>query len=819
MYKKCELKSNDLTRHVNLNRFSFKTTADIKVLDSVIGQNRAVSAIHFALEMNDTGYNLFVTGHYGTGKSTIISDLLHRHAKNQPEISDWVFVFNFDQPDEPKAIELPNGKACAFQQEMQKLISRLKTDLRKAFESKNYLARKNEIIESVQAKKQEVFLNLDQEAQELNVHIQNTEIGIVAVPRKEDKVLDKTAFNALPESEKEAFNNNVKYIQKRAQEALRLSALYDRELEEKVDELDTEVARFVVDNHFSLMLENYQDQKDIIAYLNAAADDITKDVYNFIGVRTQDKGLQPGAVEREFEANKYRINVLIDNSRVKGAAVVHEMNPTYNNLFGRIEKKSYQGYLYTDYTMIKAGSLLAANGGYLILDAEQLLKQPFSYEALKRALRSRELRIEDVYELSGYASTVSLKPQSIPLNLKVVLIGSSYVYSMLHHYDQQFRKIFKARADFDTEVKDTASTQKKYLQFIARVVQEEKLLHFDRSGVEAIITYGHRSADNQKKLSIQFGEIVKIIREASYWAGKKRKKTVTAEHVRTAIEEKNYRQNLTEERIDEAILEHTINVDVSGFKVGQVNGLAVYSMGDFAFGRPSRITINTFTGTRGIINIEREAKLSGKIHDKGMLVLSGYFSEKFGTTMPLSFSASITFEQSYGMIDGDSASSTELYGLLSSLSGVPINQGIAVTGSVNQKGDVQAIGGVNEKVEGFFTICKARGLTGKQGVIIPKANVKNLILNKDVIEAVQKNKFNVWAVDHIEDGIRILTGVPCGILHKDGSYTKDSIFMKVQERLREFAQKAHLFRKSLDADIKKSEDNILPSDTNNNQDE
>jgi lon-related putative ATP-dependent protease len=455
--------------------------------------------------------------------------------------------------------------------------------------------------------------------------------------------------------------------------------------------------------------------------------------------------------------------------------------------------------------MIKAGSMLKANGGYLMLDAEQLFRHPVAYEALKRALRSKTLRIEDYTELLGYTGITSLKPAPIPLSIKVVLIGQPLHYRFLYNNDEEFRKIFKVRADFDTEVKDNATALKKYCQFISRVVHEEKLLHFDQSAISAVIEYGYRIADHKNRLSIRFGEIVKIIRESSFWAKKRKKKLVAANDVEYAIDKHIARHDLVEEKIQDSILENTLNVDVKGFKVGQVNGLAVYDLGDYSFGKPSRITVNTFIGSRGIINIEREAKLSGRIHDKGILVLSGYFSQKFGADMPLSFAATITFEQSYGMIDGDSASTTELYGLLSSLSEIPINQGIAVTGSVNQKGEVQAIGGVNEKVEGFYRICKARGLTGNQGAIIPKSNIKNLMLNDEIIETVKSKKFTIWAVDHIEDGIRILTGVGCGQRHKDGSYTADSIFEKVRLRLVEFAKLAKTFNKNL-LDDKKAED-------------
>jgi lon-related putative ATP-dependent protease len=806
MYKKCIVPVNRLTKQVDLKKYNFNTTKDITSLSTVIGQKRAVSSINFALEIDDaSGYNLFVTGSYGTGRTTIVTDLLNKSAQKRKTPSDWIFVYNFQNADEPIALEIPAGKAKIFRQDMQRLINNLTVDLQKVFESKNYLNRKNEIVESVQNKKQNIFSTLEKEALSLNVQIKSSSMGFVTIPLKDGKSIETEDFQKLPQKEQDIISKNVNHVQKRIQEVVRQINLLDRALQDNIEKLNEDVARYVVDNHFNPFIENYQQYKDIKNYLNEAAGDIVNNVYDFINI-DEGQNKDGAVIELPYKLDKYKINVVIDNSRQTGAPVIYETNPSYNNLFGRIEKKSFQGYIYTDYTMIKAGSLLAANGGYLIIDADQLLKDNSAYEALKRALRSRQLRIEDINAFYGYSTTTSLKPALVPLNVKVVLVGKVSIYRLLHNYDEEFRKIFKVRADFDNEVKETSDSIRKYIQFIARVVNEEKLLHFDSEGAAAVIEYGFRRSDHQKKMSIQFGEIVRIIREASFWAKKGRQKLVSGKDVDKAIEERIYRHNLVEEKVHESILENTINVDVHGFKVGQINGLAVYNLGDYSFGRPSRITVNTYIGNKGIINIEREAKLSGRIHNKGLLVFSGYFSQKFGASMPLSFSASITFEQSYGTIDGDSASSTELYALLSSLSQIPINQSIAVTGSVNQKGEVQAIGGANEKIEGFFQVCKSRGLTGNQGVIIPKANVKNLLLNNEVVEAVKNNKFNVWAVDHIEDGMRILTGMKCGALRKDESFTKNSIFDKVQERLKEFASVSHKFRKNLDNDSKKEDD-------------
>ncbi len=807
MYKKCIVPVKLLNKRIRIDHIPFQTTADIKPLTTVIGQDRAVASINFALEIEDSGYNIFVTGNYGTGRTTIVRDLLNKAAKKRPTPDDWVFVFNFENPDEPKALRLPSGEANHLKKQMQRLISTLRTDLQKAFESKNYAERKNEIIEAVQNRKQEIYAQLEKEADEWDVRIKSSSMGFVTIPVRDGKTIKNEEYQQMTEAQQKEINENLHHVQKRLQQVVRELTKLDRYLDDQIDELNQQVARYVVTNHFTPVIETFAHCEEVTRYLNEAAEDIIKNVDEFIGMDDQKNNEATSADDPGYHVNKYQINVLIDNSRQKGAPVIYETNPTYNNLFGRIEKKSYHGFLYTDYTMIKAGSLLFANGGYLILDGEQLLKHPFAYEALKRTLRSKELRIEDVNTFYGISTTVSLRPDPVPLNLKVILIGQPYLYRTLHNYDEEFRKIFKVKADFDVEVKETPKSVQKYVQFISRVVHEEHLLHFDRSGVSAVLEYGYRLADHQKRLSIRFGELVRIIREASFWAKKARKKIVTRKEVRQAIENLNYRHDLAEEKFQDAINDNFVKVDVIGKKVGQVNGLAVYNLGDYAFGKPARITANTYIGTRGIINIEREARMSGKIHDKGVMILTGYFSQKFGTSMPLSFSASLTFEQNYGLIDGDSASSAELYALLSSLAQVPIKQSIAVTGSVNQKGEVQAIGGVNEKIEGFYKVCVSKGLTGEQGVIIPESNVKNLLLPEEIVQAVEESKFHIWAVNNVEDGIRLLTDVPCGLPHKDGSYTRDSIFDKVQKRLIEFARTAHQFRKTLGEDVKKEEKN------------
>ncbi len=799
MYKKCEVPISKLKKNADLSKIPFKTTNEIQSLDSVIGQDRAVKAINFGLAMEDPSYNIFVTGFRGTGRTTIVNDLLRKTAYKKEKPNDWLYVYNFENPDEPKSLSLPSRKARVLLRHFFRNIESLRNTLSSSFQSEQYLEKKNKIVEQSQNKKRDMFTKVEKEARNLNIQIKGSTTGFQTIPLINDQPMEDEQFQKLSVDAKKKLEKNIQSVQKMLKDMVQEATMLDRYTEEDVEELNEETARIIVESQFQQLRKEFKDFPDVAEYIEDVIFDIIENVYSFLEPKNNNgAAAKPGEAIDQRQVNKYTINHVVDNSRLKGAPVIYEMNPTYNNLFGRIEKKSYLGYLYTDYTMIKAGSLLKANGGFLILDMDQVLRQPFVYDALKRALRSRCLIIEDVNELHGVMTSAGLRPKPVSLKVKIIIIGQSHAYHILHRHDEDFRKIFKIRADFDYEVKETKSSIHKYVKFISRVVREEKLHHFDRSAVQSVINHAYRLTDHQNKLSIRFSEIVRLLRESSYWAGNSGRKNVTKDDVSKALLEEKYRRNLTEEKIQNSIRENTIKFDIDGLKIGQINGLAVYNMGDYSFGKPTRITVSTFIGSRGIINIEREAKLSGKLHDKGILILSGFFASNFGTNIPMSFSSSITFEQSYGMIDGDSASTAELYALLSSLSQLPISQGIAVTGSVNQKGEVQAIGGVNEKIEGYFDVCNQHRLTGKQGVIIPESNVKNLMLSDEVIQAVKNGKFNIWSVSKIEDGIRILTGVAAGQKHKDGTFTKDSVFDLVHKRLIEFSTSAKRFGKQLD---------------------
>ncbi|MEJ2049578.1 MAG: ATP-binding protein [Calditrichota bacterium] len=598
-------------------------------------------------------------------------------------------------------------------------------------------------------------------------------------------------FDKVSDEEKKTIEQNLAKVQEKINNVVREIVRLDREAQSGIRELNEKIGSFIVNRYIEEIKSDYQENKEILKYLDDVSKDIITNINEFL-IQTRketEKDGDDGRITDHFK--KYEVNVIVDNSHTKGAPVIYEPNPTYSNLFGRIDKQIFMGAQVTDFTMIKGGSLHRANGGYLMTEAYHVLTNPYVYDSLKRVIKTKEIRIEDIYELYSFLSSAGIRPQPIPLNLKVILIGWNQVYYILQAYDQDFDKIFKIRADFDYETHSNDNSVMQYARFVKKVCDEEKLLPFDRSALQEIIVHGHRLVDDQKKISLRFGSLVGIIREATHFTRKNNKSIVTAEFVQTAIQESENRNSMIQEKIQEMYDRDIYKLDVVGEEVGQINGLSISAVGEFTFGRASRITAKTYIGNENVVNIERKARLSGKFHDKGLLILSGFFNWKFGEYIPISFSASLTFEQSYSMIDGDSASSTELYALISSLAGVPIRQGIAVTGSVNQNGEVQAIGGVNEKIEGFFNVCKTKGLDGKQGVMIPSSNIEHLMLKHEVIEAVKNDKFNIWAVDNIEDGLKILTDKNAGKRSPSGKFPKNSLYAKVEEKLITFAKRSN----------------------------
>jgi len=798
MSSKYELKPSDLRYLFDPQVFKFRNTSTVRPLDEVIGQTRAVQAIEFGLNMDSPGYNIFVTGIEGTGKSTIVQDIVGEHAKALPPCCDWCMVNNFIDEFCPKTISVPTGQALKFKKQMGKFVEDLQNELPKAFSSESYQEKQSELKKSYADKQGELFKKLDQSAADRQIKIQKTQTGFQTIPLMDDKPISQETFQKLSKEQQGAIEENIRALQADTESTLREVSKLGQALRDRIENLMAEVTLFVVRNRLDILKSAYKDSKDILSYLDQVQEAIIENVNEFIAPDTKGSSPDMGRPSHAKSAfHRYQVNVLVDRKGEKGAPVIFETNPTYNNLFGYIEKRAFMGTLMTDFTMVQAGSLLRANGGYLLLEIEAVLKNSFVWEALKRALQNKYLHIEDMAAGMGFGTT-SLRPEPIPLEVKVVLIGSYHLFQLLQDHDSKFNKIFKVRADFDYEVKRNEDTMQQYARFIARICKEEKLLPLSPKGVAAIVEYGEKQVADKDKLSLRFGSIQAVLKEADYWAHKKNARVVSDKYVQKALKEHRFRYNLYEEKVQENYVDETILIDMDGAIVGQVNALAVYQMGDLAFGRPSRITAETYLGKEGIINIERESKLSGKTHDKGVLILSGYLGRTFAQKYPLNLSASITFEQSYGGIDGDSASSTELYAILSSLSGVPIHQGIAVTGSVNQKGQVQAIGGVNQKIEGFFDVCKAKGLTGSQGVMIPKANVKNLMLKREVINAVKKGKFHIYRVATIQEGIEILTGAKAGVPDQKGDFQPETVYGKVQAKLKGYVKRTYELKKEFE---------------------
>ncbi len=801
-----ELKPEQLKKQFPEGLFPFATTQDLSPLDTIIGQERALRAMELALGIQSSGYNIFVTGASGTGRTTIVRDILNQFAEKQPVPSDWVYVYNFTDPDSPEAFPLPAGMGKEFQWDMDQLILTLKREIKRAFSSENYDEQKMIILNRTNEQKRKLIQQLDEEAKRLGLQIQSTPMGFQTIILKEGKPIKPEDYEQLAPEEKEDISQRIQLLENKIAETVRALTRMDMEAQKSLKTLNERVAGFVTQQYVDELKEKYQEHKQIIRYLENVSRDIINNITEFLTEVEKEEQKAPVEMERRSHFKRYKVNVVVDNRHLTGAPVIDETNPTYNNLIGRIEKHAVFGTYMTDFTMIKAGSLLRANGGYLMVDAHQILKNPFVYDALKRAIKNKEIRIEDVSELYGFISSAVIKPQPIPLDVKVILIGSSLIYYLLQAYDEDFSKIFKIRADFDYETHSVPETITRYAQFIKKVVDEEQLLPFDRSAVREVIIYGHRLVEDQKKISLQLGRIVGILREASYWARQDQQEIVSAEHVQKAVTEYEFRHNLVEEKIQEMIERDIYRIQVDGEAIGQINGLAVLNVGNYSFGRPNRITAKTYIGNEQVVHIERKARLSGKIHDKGVYVFSGFFNSKFGSHIPLSFSASLTFEQSYSTIDGDSASSTELFALISSLAEVPIKQGIAVTGSVNQNGEIQAIGGINEKIEGFYRVCKAKGLTGEQGVIIPRSNVAHLMLKDEVIQAVAEGKFHIWAIDTVEDGLEILTGLPAGERNARGRFPRNTLYHRVEQNLKKLARRADAFRKTIASANKKKEE-------------
>jgi len=782
-----ELNAAQLRYTCDPTSFTFKSTAELEPLDRIIGQERAIEALKLGLGIKDAKnrYNIYVAGDPGTGKMSAVEHFLTRASADEPQPPDLCYVHNFDTPYSPCYLELPAGKGCQLRTDLESHINRMKREIPKVFESDEFKADSKKITDRFGERRTTLLEGMESKARELGFSVQRTPIGINTLPLHDSgEPLSQEEYDALPEDRRTEIRENQGQVQTVIQEQLQEVSRLDEERETEIKKLAKEAVLFMIEPHFVQLKSRYEGLEKVLAFLDSVKNDIAENLESFRNGGAAKKSPFPFPVPQSDPFKKYSINVLVDNAKTDGAPVIVEQNATYPNLFGSIERRVQMGVAVTDFTMIKPGSLHRANGGYLVLNANNLFRLGVSWEALKIAIKRREIHIEDPLQMMGYSTTEGLRPEPVPFRIKLVIIGSPYIYELLHHYDEDFAKLFNVKADFGTDMERTPEREQDMARFLgACCSQDPAVLPFEPSGVAKMIEYATELAGDQTKLSCQFGNLVSIVKEAAYWAKTAGADLVSGDHVKQAIDQRDFRHDRIDARIREMIERGTIFVDTEGERAGQLNGLAVLQMGNYAFGKPSRITASVHTGKAGLVDIEREAKLGGKTHTKGIMILKGFLGERFAKDRPLSFSASLTFEQSYSMIDGDSASSTELYALLSALADAPIRQGLAVTGSVNQKGEVQPIGGVNQKIEGFFGVCKAKGLTGDQGVLIPAANVENLMLCEEVVEAVEAGQFHVIPVTSVEEGIEKLTGVPAGELRADGTYPEDSVFGRVAARL------------------------------------
>lgn len=786
-----EVEPDALRRRLDPDVLPFESTADVEPLEGTLGQPRALAAIEFGLEIGTVGYNLFVAGVPGSGRMTTLRDYVSRVAAGKPRPNDWVYLHNFADPDHPRAISLPAGHGTQLARDAEELLRSVRREIPKAFESEHYERRQREVAAAVGERRDEITGDLKAFARARSFEVELTPLGIARVPIVEGRPLTREQFEHLPQEERERIERAGRELQEEASSALRRLQQLEKETASELAQLEREVALFAVGPLFQELRDRYPENPDVLAYLVDVEEDMLEHVDD---LRETEEPSLPFPFSRSRDGfTRYRVNVFVDNDEQDGAPVVLEPNPTYYNLLGRIDYRAAFGAMTTDFHEIKPGALHRANGGFLVLELLEVLRHPFSWEALKRALHSRELRIENLGDEFSALPSATLRPEPIPLEVKVVLIGSPLLYHLLYQYDEGFRELFKVKADFAPEMDWRDEHFAGYAAFVRRCVDAGELHHFDRSAVAAVIEYGARLREHQHKLSTRLLEISDVVSEASFWAEKADRGIVEAGDVDRAVAEKEYRSNLLEERVRELIAEGTLVIDTDGERCGQVNGLSILDLGDHSFGRPVRITARASLG-RGIVqSIEREIELSGPIHAKGFLALSGYLAGLYGQERPLALKATITFEQSYDEVEGDSAASTELYALLSVLSGLPLKQGIAVTGSVNQLGHVQAVGGVTRKIEGFYATCKTQGLRGEQGVIIPRANLRNLMLHREVVDAVRAGRFHVWAVDTIDQGIELLSGRPAGQRGPDGSYPEGTVNALVDERLAEYADRVRSF--------------------------
>jgi len=786
--KNNELSYKSLKKYCNPEKLPFETTEELEPISTGIGQERAIKALEFGLNVDVKGYNLYLEGPNGVGKTMYTKKYLETISKKKKVPSDWCYIYNFSNPNEPIAVSLPAGQGKEFKETMDQFIKDIKNDINTTFSNEDFEIEKNSIRQQYEQKRTILLEKLNKESAKYGFEVKSAENGIYMKPIVDGKALKEEEFEQLDEDLKKEYEDKSNIVQEQIISVISQIKIIEKEADTKIEEWQSNIALLTVNARINLIKAAYKKNKKINKFLTDIKQNILKNITAFMEpkAQTSPQGVPVPPQSKPWE--NYRVNLFIDNSELEGAPVIIDSNYSYHNIFGKLEYENYYGSLKTDHTMLKAGLIQKANGGYIIFQAKDLLENQMCYNALKKALRMKETNIENTSDQRSSMVMVSLKPEPIPLDVKVILIGNSNIYHSLLAVDEDFRKLFKAKVEFEDDVPRTDENVMKLARFMHGFCEQEGLMHLDKYAVAKIIEYASKLADNQGKLSTRFNDLAQIIGEACTWAKMSKSKVVNEEHVEKALQESVERVKKYDQKYTEMIKENTLLIDTEGEKIGQINGLTVMTIGDYTFGKPAKITANTYTGKSGIINVEREVKMSGSSHSKGVLILNGYLGEMFAQDIPLALTASICFEQLYNGVDGDSASSTELYALLSSLSDLPINQAIAVTGSVNQKGDIQPIGGVNAKIEGFYQVCKMRGLNGNHGVMIPIQNVTNLNLSDEVVEAVKDKKFHIYAISNIEEGIEILTGVPAGKRDKNGNFPAGTVNHLVYEKLKKYAK-------------------------------
>ena len=792
MKKKNELSYRDLKMTCDTNLFQFETTEELEPISTGIGQDRGIKALEFGVNVDVKGYNIYIEGPSGTGKTMYTKNYLDSVSIKKKVPCDWCYVYNFENANEPIAISLPAGQGKEFKDSMDGFIKEIKKDIKKTFNADDFEKEKALIRQEFENKRSELLDKLNEKSMNYGFQVKAAQNGIYMMPVVEGKVIEEEEFDKLDDSIKKQYEEKSTIVQAQIMEVIGKLKDIERQSEKRVSDWQSNIALLTINVHINYLKSQFKRNKKITKFLNDVWQDILSNISYFLEEDSKNQIVaQTNAnplAKRVDPSLNYRVNLFIDNSNREGCPVIMDSNYSYNNIFGTIEYENYYGSLRTDHTMLKPGLLQQANGGYIIFQAKDLLANGICYESLKKYLRVKEIGIENPAEQRSSMLLISLKPEPIPLDVKVILIGNAQLYHSLLEMDPDFRKLFKIKVEFEDDAIVNEENVNKLARFIHSFCEREQLPHLDKSAMARIVEYASRLAGSNRKISTNFTDLAEIIGEAGTWARLSKAKVVTEEFINKALFERIERVKKYDTKYVEMIKNNSLLINTSGYKVGEINGLTIMQIGDYAFGKPSKITVNTYTGKNGVVNVEREVDLSGSSHSKGVFILSGYLGQMFAQNMPLCLTASICFEQLYNGVDGDSASSTELYGLLSSLSEIPINQSIAVTGSVNQKGEIQPIGGVNEKIEGFFQICKMRGLDGSHGVMIPVQNVDNLQLSDEVIDAVKNKLFHIYSVSNIDEGIEVLTGVPAGKKDKDGHFPAGTLNYLVYEKLKKYAK-------------------------------